>query len=365
LEEEIFMRNTTWLLIPSLASLALGGAIVACSSSSASSSSPVDASTKSDAPVTTSDGGAPDGANVAACTASANAVCALEAKCDPNTPVGQYGDAGACVTRQQLSCLANLTAPATGATAAHTTSCATAESTESCTDYLDLNPPAACATAVGSAATGSACSHNSQCATGFCGIDPASVCGTCQTPPAAGASCAALTSCGQTLACVKGTCVAYVTASGSACSATQPCGTGLSCVIAKNAAAGTCLAAGAMAGVACDPTTETAAGCDVSKGLSCVGSAGGANAKTCQPIVIAQPGSPCGRISGVETTCAGATCTSNGPDAGYSCVARAADNAACNSATGPACEPPARCIGTDIDGGVSGTCTPPSNAACP
>ena len=89
------MRNTTWILIPSLASLALGGAIVACSSSSASSSSPADASTKSDAPVTTSDGGAPDGANVAACTASATALCALEAKCDPSTPVGQYGDAGA------------------------------------------------------------------------------------------------------------------------------------------------------------------------------------------------------------------------------------------------------------------------------
>jgi hypothetical protein len=33
--------------------------------------------------------------------------------------------------------------------------------------------------------------------------------------------------------------------------------------------------------------------------------------------------------------------------------------------TGPACSPPARCLGAQVDGGTSGTCTLRTDVACP
>jgi hypothetical protein len=47
------------------------------------------------------------------------------------------------------------------------------------------------------------------------------------------------------------------------------------------------------------------------------------------------------------------------------CVARAAEGEPCNTAVGgPACSPPASCVGTVLDGGVSGKCVLPSATSC-
>jgi hypothetical protein len=91
--------------------------------------------------------------------------------------------------------------------------------------------------------------------------------------------------------------------------------------------------------------------------------AAASNAKTCQPIVYVAAGSPCGTILGVKNLCTNGTCDPVG-DGGYTCVARAADKAACNTVAGPSCQPPARCIGTALDGGTSGTCQLPVTS-CP
>jgi hypothetical protein len=281
--------------------------------------------------------------------------------CDQPALLADYGDAGNCAAREYLSCVAAQLAPGTGANPAHTTACATAEGTETCANDLNLNPPSACAQVTGPGATGSTCSHPGQCMSGFCAINPSSVCGTCQAAPAAGDSCLDLTNCGQGLACIHGKCVTYGTAMAT-CGVDAPCGAGLSCVIAADAGAGTCQASGATVGTMCDPKTETAPNCDIQLGLYCVST--GTNAKTCQQALPATAGQVCGEHAGVKHICVASTCYTKPADGGQTCVALAADKAACNTLTGPECEPPARCIGTQLDGGTSGTCTLPVSA-CP
>ena len=204
-----------------------------------------------------------------------------------------------------------------------------------------------------------------KCASGFCAIAPQSACGTCQAQPTAGDSCAELTTCGQGLACYKGTCVSYTTMPDQPCSATQPCGALLQCVIAKDADGGVCKTTRETVDAACDPTLTTAAGCNQDLGYYCAPkSAGPPIADTCQLIATTSAGMPCGRVSGVTTVCAQGTCVKQAGDAGSLCVARAADNGSCNTITGPDCLAPARCTGTLLDGGTSGKCTLP-NVACP
>jgi len=298
---------------------------------------------------------APSDAEVSACNASAQALCALLSQCNPLVLAGDYADGGDCVGRELTNCELGLTVPNTASTPAHTTACAAAEMTESCADYLNLNPPSACAQVMGATANSGACSHPGQCATGFCGIVPGTACGTCQPAPTAGASCAELTTCGATLDCYKGTCIAYVATVNGACSATQPCGAGLGCVIPGGGAAGTCRALGTTTGATCDPKSQTAAGCDPDKSLTCVSETTVSTYKTCQPEVAATSGMPCGNVDGFQSYCLNATCERLG-DAGLTCVARAADGQPCNSLVGPQCTIPARCVGTVLDGGASGAC---------
>ena len=67
---------------------------------------------------------------------------------------------------------------------------------------------------------------------------------------------------------------------------------------------GSCMASGTMAGVACDPTSRTGAGCDRNLGLYC-----NATSKTCTTITFAANGTACGVGSdGNLTDCAGGAC---------------------------------------------------------
>jgi hypothetical protein len=297
-----------------------------------------------------------------ACTDEAATMCALLETCVTNGAVIDYGDASACVARQTTPCLTSLQANGSGRTPQNYEACAEALAMESCPDDLDNDPAPPCTAPPGSLAMGAACAFAAQCTTAFCAIPPATACGTCQPPPGAGSSCANLDTCGPGLVCVAGSCVTYGT-SGDACSAAQPCGSGLTCVTPAKMTMGSCVVSGTMVGVPCDPKKETGAGCASSLGLYC-----NATKKQCEAQAYATAGQPCGEIAGVDTVCTGgaaciAVTTGDGGTAA-SCVAPAPDGQPCNTITGPPCTRPARCIGTELDGGATGTCQLPGATAC-
>jgi hypothetical protein len=98
----------------------------------------------------------------------------------------------------KAACLANLASPQSGATPQSVEACAMALPGESCTDYLENNPVAACVPKAGYGVSGVTCSFDSQCKSGYCALPVGAACGTCQNRPAAGDSCA-MTGCGLDL----------------------------------------------------------------------------------------------------------------------------------------------------------------------
>jgi hypothetical protein len=165
--------------------------------------------------------------------------------------------------------------------------------------------------------------------------------------------------CGQTLVCVAatGTCQ-LPRANTQACDKTQPCANGLTCVGATATASGTCQAQVETADSACDPTHKTLPDCNDDDGLTC-----DTVTLKCVQQPIASATQTCGVTSGVRTACsAGSSCVIPTGTTTGTCVAPAADNAACDTATGPNCFFPAKCItGTGV---TSGTCELPGSMTC-
>lgn len=291
--------------------------------------------------------------------------CALRSNCslpDGVTGVGSsvvelYGDMATCLTREALSCTNGLAAPQTGNGPRAVQMCVGAFMTYSCMDLFDNLPPMVC-TPVGSRASGAPCTFDAQCQTGSCNGIRNDACGTCGDPPGLGDDCS-VTACARGARCLgAGKGCAALTSSNEPCDDSHPCDRGLSCVVAEGASAGVCETAGTRVGVACGGKMP---GCDATRGLSCAGEAG---VKTCQPVGAAGPGMACGRLGdGSRIACAAGTCVvPAGADLG-SCVALAADGDPCDTAAGPDCMAPARCV-TDGDA-TTGTCVVPTAAACP
>ncbi len=303
-----------------------------------------------------------------ACADNAQQRCLQLQACSATDLQLRYGDEGTCETREGYSCTEALAEPLVGNTPSAVESCAGAYAGWACADYLDdQNPPQACEQQLGPVVDGGPCALDGQCTSGFCAIAPGSACGTCAAAPAAGASCAQLTSCGPGLACASDTFECVVPGvRGSACGRGAICGSGLSCVGANltSGAHGTCQIAGDAMGAACDAAQKTLPGCNRDAGLVC-----NSTSKTCQPVVIAAAGQPCGDDVGgqpvycqAEGSCTGATATTPG-----TCTAAAADGAACDWAHGPGCVIPARCIGSsgsDASGGTTGTCQYSGDQSC-
>jgi hypothetical protein len=297
-----------------------------------------------------------------ACADNAHQRCLQLQACSTADLQLRYGDEGTCETRETYSCTEALAEPLNGNTAAAIEACAGAYAGWACDDYLnDQSIPPACQQQLGPVIDGGPCAIDGECATGFCAIAPGSPCGTCAAVPVAGASCAQLTSCGPTLACTADTfeCVVFGVR-GDACGRGAICGIGLSCVGADLTTGphGTCQIAGDTMGAACDPSAKTGPGCDRNAGLVC-----NSMSKTCQPVVIAPTGQPCGDDVGGQPVycqangvCSGATATMPG-----TCAAAAADGAACDWADGPGCVIPARCVG---NGGTTGTCQYSGDQSC-
>jgi hypothetical protein len=316
-----------------------------------------------------SSGGGGGGGGVSAeqaCTDLAAARCTKLQTCANIRLETAYASVSDCEALYVPSCTAALQAAATGNTAADSEACAQAYSGWACTDYLnDVNVPAACATEKGQLANNAACAYPAQCQSGFCAIAPSSACGTCAAPPQAGASCAELTTCGPGLTCTGDTqqCVALA-ASGASCGKGAPCGSGLVCIGADTAknVMGKCAMGITQSGTACDPTLAKGPGCSRDAGLTC-----NSASKTCQNIVVANAGSPCGEVMNqtadcsAAATCVGATATKSGK-----CTAPAADGATC-APPNPGCQSLSRCISTGAasgDAAATGTCAVQNASSC-
>jgi hypothetical protein len=365
---------------------AVGGCLVVgalgaagCSSSSSSGSTTGGGQDSG----TASEGGSDSGAATAACAAEAHAVCTLRSTCSSFNLSENYTSEASCESRTAAECVANLGATGTGQTPAGIQACAAAYPSETCANYYEGNPVTACVPPAGTGATGAACGASAQCASTFCAIPEYQVCGTCQPLPVAGATCQVQADCGRDLACAvpagatSGKCAAWG-ASGAAClTGVSPCGAGLACVgdDTTTMAMGTCQASGQMVGQACDGSRKTAANCDGTLGLICIPTAKGSEVGTCQTIQLVTAGTACGDIGAAPIT-GYADCTGGGlcaralNDAGTAvamgtCVAPAADGAACDSdpTKGPPCLAPAKCVPTS-SGGTAGTCTLPDATKC-
>jgi len=303
------------------------------------------------------------------CVDLAKASCAERDTCTNGVAnLVRYGDVGTCEARSQLSCAHVLTAPNTGATNATVEACAASYATETCADWLSGAATMACLPQAGSVANGKACAFNSQCASTYCATGRDVACGVCAELPKVGDDCSATGECANRgLQCVSGTqkCAAPVAKDG-ACDSDNPCASGLSCVGSKqgqNPTKGACLLAGTMVGAACDPKRQTAARCENALGLVCDGTT-----NKCVAAAMAAAGEPCGNVSGVRTACkAGGQCVlpagMSGAQAEGTCVAPAADGAACDTNAGPPCLSPAKCV-VSADGGTLGTCAVADPSKC-
>jgi hypothetical protein len=291
-----------------------------------------------------------------ACATQAQAHCAKLMTCSMPDLVRHFGDLVTCETRVALACTDGQAAPDTASTPELALTCAAAVTASTCTDFLSNTPPAACTAPPGP--LNGTCAFGAQCSTSFCGVGAEALCGTCQTPPTVGESCIGI-GCGDTLVCVGTTTTAVCKQPGGLnanCNGTQPCDNGFTCV-GQNGS-GKCLAQIAALGGQCDPSHRTRASCNTDDGLTC-----NTQSAKCvaQPLVAA--GMPCGLVNNVETGClAGASCKIATGQTKGTCIAPAADGAACDDTNFPRCFEPARCIPTG--GGTAGTCQLPGSKSC-
>jgi hypothetical protein len=306
------------------------------------------------------------------CDQYAQAWCAKKQSCSNGTLITRdWGDMQTCITRQTLSCNDGLSAANTGQSSSLIVRCAQALPSASCSDLQDGTLPTECRPA-GPGASGSACAVNAQCTSGYCSGNRYAVCGTCADPPAAAASCPS-NNCGHGQECVwnamvTNVCEPFVT-TGAVCGPFQnpPCAADLGCAGASTTenTSGICQQAIATAGTTCGSKNQNL-NCDGLLGLWCLADA--SNNYVCTNITYAEDGTPCGHINGGIVECKSGTCYSasgpffdtTGASSTGTCKAFAADGAACDTAMGPTCLSPARCITTGS--GTSGTCTAPTSS---
>lgn len=297
-----------------------------------------------------------------ACGDLAQAMCAKRASCTNGAGITRAnGDMATCLAEEQQLCTLALSAAGTGNSPDAVERCVSSYAAQSCTDFLNGSPPAAC-TPSGMRATGDPCTFNGQCQSAFCARAKSSVCGTCAAPPSVGDACLdGNCAHGQTCLNSSNTCQAIV-AGGQPCDG-QTCTAGYNCVAADtiNTGPGTCEMAGATAGAACG---SGSAGCAVILGLACGGPNG---AKTCMAITFGDDGAACGPSTdtGRAACKAGGCYTATGPASesqSGTCKADVGAGAACDLMLGPACKPPGRCVlGTNS---TAGTCTTPDPTTC-
>jgi hypothetical protein len=293
-----------------------------------------------------------------ACADVAAARCQKVQQCNPQGLLNTYGDLASCESTQSTTCVANLAAPDTANSAAHTEGCAQATPTQSCDDYFLGNVPSACTPPAGPRDAGSDCAVSGQCTTAYCLIPKTTACGACDAPPGLGSACFN-NSCGPGFLCdnVSSLCVAPVSASG-ACDDSSVCAPGLTCLGNTATALGACVALATL-GDSCD-LANGGSRCDARLGLSCNVVAG----KVCAPVATASASETCGTVDGGVIDClADAFCQKPDGSPVGTCVAPAADGAPCDMLNGPICAAPSRCV-LNAEGGTTGLCQLTNPQSC-
>jgi hypothetical protein len=292
-----------------------------------------------------------------ACAQLATDRCMKLQMCSMSDLVRRFGDLGTCETREALGCQQAQNAPDTAETPAQALACSMAIATGSCAEFLGNTPPTACQPMPGPEAGG--CSFSAQCQTTFCALGAFALCGQCRDVPQVGTDCSA-SGCGPNLLCSAANQCQVPGTLNSPCGHPAPCANGFSCVGAtNNQANGRCQTEIATLGGSCDFTHRNRAGCNADQGLTCSLATG-----KCVNLAHVAAGAACGIVNNVDTACtAGATCQIPTGQKTGKCVAPAADSAACDSAKGPDCFFPARCIPT-APPGTAGTCKLLGSMAC-
>jgi hypothetical protein len=294
-----------------------------------------------------------------ACADLAAARCQKMQQCNPQGVVNTYGDLGTCESRQSATCVTNLGAPQTANTPAHTEDCSQAMPGVSCSDFQLGNVPPACQPPAGPRDAGSPCSVSAQCKTAFCLIPRTASCGECAEQPVVGSSCAN-NGCGPGLLCdAKTSLCASPVSAGGACDDSSVCGPGLTCIGNTPSASGTCTALATTAGANCD-LADAGTRCDGRLGLYCNVPEG----RVCDRVASAGATFACGTIDGGVIDCsAGAFCQRTGGSRSGVCVAPASEGVACDTASGPTCSTPSRCVLSSV-GGTTGTCETTNPSLC-
>ncbi|MGZ3439973.1 MAG: hypothetical protein ACXVDD_10665 [Polyangia bacterium] len=276
-----------------------------------------------------------------ACSDLSHALCTQLSQCAPPLITSVYGDVATCETRAKLNCVPSLMAPSTSATPDKLDHCATAVTTLSCNALFTRDTPAACKPDPGKLVNGSACGDDAQCTSAYCKKAAGQVCGVCGMRSPAGVACSVDDDCDFTLACAMSVCVAHG-AVGATCDGGHPCAT-------PNVCKGGVCATPAGAGQPCDPVVKD---CDATQALYC-----NPTTRICAQATFAGAGQPCGLVNGGFVGCSGSGhCKLGAASLMGTCLAPAADGAACDSTNGPDCVSPAQCIGA--------VCKLPNPAGC-
>jgi hypothetical protein len=276
-----------------------------------------------------------------ACTDAAAQLCTQLQNCAAPLVTTQYGDVATCQARAKLTCLPALMAPMTSANPDKLDQCATATSMLTCNELFTRDTPDICKPLPGKLADGSACGDDGQCTSTYCKKPANEVCGVCGARAAAGGACTLDADCDYKLTCAMSVCVAPG-AVGASCDGGHPCAPPNVCKAAL-------CTAPVGAGMACDPVVKD---CDAAKGLYC-----DPTTRVCALATFAAAGAPCGYVNGAFVGCAAAGhCKLATASLMGTCLAAAADGAACDITNGPECTAPAQCIGS--------VCKLPNPAAC-
>jgi hypothetical protein len=283
-----------------------------------------------------------------ACRAYASAICSQTHTCSPSLFELRWPDFSTCTQYTAINCINSTIAPSSGETVTSLQNCTNALQANAweCSDlYANINPPTACAPPAGSLPNGSVCAKSAQCQSGYCGADTGVTCGKCAAPPAPGTACQASAFCGLGSYCNdQNVCMAHAVAN-AACSSHQTCVPGYNCV--SNVCTQGQPTEGAQCGVA------GAATCSEIAGLDC-----NYQTQACAPMLIVAANQPCNSVlfGQMYSHCGGGAQCSNG-----FCTATAALGQPCDTAAGPFCISPARCIATN---GTAGTCTITDATTC-
>ena len=278
-----------------------------------------------------------------ACARSARAVCSRTASCFPLLVGAAFTDEADCEARTALACHARFDAPSTSLSPARLDACARKIEQLDCESLATRQLPSECADLRGPLAKGAVCGDDAQCSTAYCRRTGPS-CGACAERAQSGATCTRADDCASGLTCSSSDTCVPIARAGEACdAATRPC---LGSAVCR---AGVC-ATKPSDGEACVFVAGQQT-CDPSEAIWC-----NPTTRLCEPTTQAPPGEACGLVNGKIVGCGGGGRCKLHTVASGTCLAPAADGAACDSTAGPDCKAPATC--------ASGTCVLPDPSSC-